>query len=298
MASSALAMAAAKPPTYQDPFGLNSGAGGGARMSGLGGAQGYNMLNQPQTPAGQAQKSPVQTPVMPLPVTPATTPGAAGAPTAVPNMAFDLQTDPALQQVNALAGLSDQQATAQAMKERQQQLLQYGDPRLAAAVLGQNDPFVQAAGQNQESQLAMLGRQRDQSLHDFESQLDPSLTFSGYKVGQEQKLGQAYQDALAQAAAGVEGNLDQITGNLNSALQQNTTNRANALSQAEANQMALILQGLGGGVNAPTPPVSAGATGGADIAGPANSTLSPLQQAVLAGQRPGGRATIQPFTAS
>lgn len=243
--ASSLALAAGRPATYQNPFGLESA--GGAKVSGLGGAQGYNLLNPPQKPAGQAQKSPVQTPVMPIPISPATTPGAAAAPTAVMNKTFDLQTDPALQRVNALAGLSDQQANAQALQERQQQLLQYGDPTLAAAVLGQNDPTVTAAGQNQESQIAMLGRQRDKNLHDFETQLDPSLTFSGYKVGQEQQLGQAYQDALAQAAAGVQGNLGSITGDLNAALAQNNTNRENALSQAEANQMALILQGLGGG---------------------------------------------------
>lgn len=251
-ASSALAMAAGK-PTYENPFGLP----GGAKVSGLGGAQGYDLLNPPQKPAGQAQRSPVQTPVMPLPVTPATTPGAAAAPTPTMNASFDLQTDPALQQVNALAGLSDQQATAQALKERQQQLLAYGDPTLAAAVLGQSDPTVQAAGQNQESQLAMLGRQRDQNLRDFETQLDPSLTFSGYKVGQEQKLGQAYQDALAQAAAGVEGNLDTISGDLNSALAQNNVDRINALAQAYQNQQALIAAGLGGGTTTtPTTPTT------------------------------------------
>lgn len=246
-ASSALALAAARPATYENPFGL-SGAGSGSRLSGLGGAQGFTMLNQPQPPRGQqTQTSPTQTSVIPIPTSPATTPGAAAAPTAVMNKTFDLQTDPALQMVDGLAGLSDQQAQAQALQERQQQLLQYGDPKLAAAVLGQNDPTVTAAGQNQESQIAMLGRQRDKNLHDFETQLDPSLTFSGYKVGQEQQLGQAYQDALAQAAAGVQGNLGTITGDLNAALAQNNTNRENALSQAEANQMALILQGLGGG---------------------------------------------------
>lgn len=240
--ASALALAAAGKPTYQDPFGLT-----GARTSGLGGAQGYQLLNPPQQPRGQAQKDPTQTPVIPIPTSPATTPGAAGAPTATVNTSFNLQTDPALQQVNALMGMSDQQAQASALKQRQQQLLAYGDPSLAAAVLGQTDPTVQAAAQNQESDLAMLARQRDQNLRNFENQLDPSLVFSGYRVGQEQQLGQAYQDALAQAAAGINQNLDQITGNLNSALQQNQTSRANALSQAEANQMQLILQGLGGG---------------------------------------------------
>lgn len=253
--SSALAAAAAG---ASNPFGLP-----GIRRTGSmlpdGGPQGYQLFN-PQQPAGQAPttQNSTTTPVMPIPTVAATTPGAAAAPT--PNagqFSFDLQTDPALQQVNALTGLSDQQAHAQALKEQQQQLLQYGDPSLAASVLGSADPTVQATGQNQESDLAMLARQYGQNVHDFETQLDPSLTFSGYKINQEQRLGQAYQDAIAKAAAGVEGNLDSITGNLNSALQQNASSRANALEQAYANELALILAGLGGGATAgdnTTPP--------------------------------------------
>jgi len=276
-----------------NPFGLPiPPRTGSAIIPDLGvGGQSSQSLTPPQQPRGQ-QKPTAQTSVLPIPITPATTPGAAAAPTATMNTAFDLQTDPALQQVNALAGLSDQQANAQALQQRQQQLLAYGDPKLAAAVLGQNDPTVQAAGQNQESQLAMLGRERDQNLRDFETQLDPSLAFSGYRVGQEQRLGQAYQDALAQAAAGVQGNLGTITNELDAALGQNNANRMNALDQAAADRTALIMNGLGGGTT-PTeggtpPPVSGG--GNSQFA----AGLSPLQQAVLAGRMPGGRATIIP----
>lgn len=259
--ASSLALAAAS-PTYQNPFGLNT-TGRGVPTGPL---TPDGLMTPPQKPAGQTGTGTAPPMVMPLPTTPATTPGAAAAPTATMNTSFDLQTDPALQQVNAIAGLSDQQATAQALKERQQQLLQYGDPRLAAAVLGQNDPFVQAAGQNQESDLAMLGRERDQNLHQFETQLDPSLTFSGYRVGQEQQLGQAYQDALAKAASGVQGNLDSITGQLNAALAQNNVNRMNGLSAAEANQLALIAAGLGGGTTASVPGATpAQASGGFNV---------------------------------
>jgi hypothetical protein len=239
--SSALAFAAGKPPTYQNLFGLPTGP-----MTPDGGPMtAPSTARQPQT-----LNAPTQTAAIPIPTTPATTPGAAGAPTPTVNTTFNLQTDPALQQVNALAGLSDQQANAQALKQRQQQLIQYGDPTLAAAVLGQSDPTVQAAGQNQESDLAMLGRERDQNLHQFENQLDPSLAFSGYRVGQEHLLGQAFQDALAKAAAGVNGNLDSITGQLNAELAGNNTNRINALGTAEANQIQLL---LGGGGASPPP---------------------------------------------
>lgn len=241
MAVSPLASAAGR----NNPFGLpgaNSTYGiGGANATG--GYQGYQLLNPPQQPAGQ-QKTPTQTPVVPLPVSPATTPGAAGAPTPSAGM-FNFMTDPALQQVNAMVGLSDQQAQAQALKERQQLLLQYGDPNLAAAVLGAGDPTVQAAAQNQESDMSQLGRQRDQNVQGFEQQLDPSLAFSGYKIGQEKLLGQAYQDALAKAASGAQSGLDTINGDLNAQLQQNAF---------QAMMAALASQGNGGGGSGPPPP--------------------------------------------
>lgn len=261
-----------------NPFGL-PGAGR-ANTSGLGGYQGYQLINPPQQPRGQApQKSPTQTPVIPIPITPATTPGSEGAPTPTAGQfSFNLQTDPALQQVNAMVGLSDQQAQAQALKERQQLLLQYGDPTLASAVLGANDPTARAAALNQESDLAQLGRQRDQNVQQFEQQLDPSLTFSGYKVGQEKLLGQAYQDALAKAAAGVQSNLDTINGNLNQELSQNQFQQGNALEQAYAQELQMILAGqAGGGTPPPTPwtpsPYNQGSNG---IGQTVSDTSSPL----------------------
>jgi hypothetical protein len=241
--ASALASAAAG---ASNPFGLPGvGAAANSRTSGLGGYQGYELLNPP---VSSQQKTPTQTGVIPIPETSATTPGSLGAATPTAGQfTFDLKTDPALQQVNALVGLSDQQAQAQALKEREQLLLQYGDPKLAAAVLGGQDPMVQAAAQNQESDLAQLSRQDAQNVKGFETQLDPSLTFSGYKVGQEQQIGQNYQDALAKAAAGVQSGLDQITQNLNGALQQNGMQQANGLEQAYQDELARIEAGLGGG---------------------------------------------------
>jgi len=285
MAVSSLASAAAG---RNNPFGLpgaNSTYGiGGANATG--GYQGYQLLNPPQQPAGQ-QKTPTQTPVVPLPITSATTPGAAGAPTpAAGQFSFNLQTDPALQQVNAMVGLSDQQANAQALKERQQLLLQYGDPTLAASVLGAGDPTAQAAAQNQESDLSQLGRQRDQNVQQFEQQLDPSLTFSGYKIGQEKLLGQAYQDALAKAASGVQSGLDQINGNLNQEIQQNQFQQNNALQQAYANELQMILAGLGGGAGAGAP-----SGGSSTISGPNAGVYGSPQPYTI-----GGPAEVAPPT--
>lgn len=254
-----------------NPFGLsgNSSAGIGSTMS--------NPDGPVNPPVSAQQKTPTQNSVIPMPQTQATTTGAAGAPTPTAGQfTFDLKTDPALQQVNALTGLSDQQAQAQALKEREQQLLAYGDPRLAAAILGKNDPTVQAAAQNQESTLSQLSRDNANNLKGFETQLDPSLAFSGYKVGQEQQIGQNYQDALAKAALGVQGNLDQITSNLNAALSQNNAQRESALEQAYQNALALIQAGLG--------PAAAGAT---DPAGFAQMNHG------LAGWQPPSQAAIK-----
>jgi hypothetical protein len=148
--------------------------------------------------------------------------------------AYDLNTDPALQQINALVGLNDQQATAAALKQKQDLLLAFGDPTVAAAVLGQNDPLVQAAAQNPTSTVNQLGQQRDQNLKSLLDQLNPlNLDYSGYRVTQEQQNQTNFQNALAQAAAGLNSNLDQVTGNLNSALSANAATLAQAISAAQ-----------------------------------------------------------------
>ena len=65
--SGSLAMAAAGRGSASNPFGL-PGAGG-TNTGGMGGYQGYQLLNPPQQPRGQqTQQNPTQTPVMPIPV--------------------------------------------------------------------------------------------------------------------------------------------------------------------------------------------------------------------------------------
>lgn len=162
---------------------------------------------------------------------------------AAPN-AYDLNTDPALQQIQALAGMNDQQAQSQALKERQNLLLQYGDPDVAAAVLGANDPTVQAARQNPTSTRSQLSQSRDRNLKVLEDGLNKAnLSYSGYRVTQEQQAGQDYQNALAQAAAGLNSNLDTVSGNLASALAGNQQLRAQGIQSAadRASQLAMQL---------------------------------------------------------
>jgi hypothetical protein len=149
---------------------------------------------------------------------------------------YDITTDPALQAITALTGRSDEDAQAQAMNQRQGQLLGYGDANLAQSVLG--DPTIaQAAGANPTSTLAQLGQRRTQNIHDLTEGLNKqNLFYGGYRVTQEQQAAQDYQNAPAQAAAGVNTNLDTIGSNLATTLAQNQAQRIAALHAAYQNQ--------------------------------------------------------------
>jgi hypothetical protein len=202
---------------------------------------------------------------------------------------YDLNTDPALQQIQALAGMSDEQANAEAMKQRQQQLLAYGDPNLARSVLG-DESFAQAAAGNPTSTLAQLGQQHSRNTHDLTEALNANnLLYGGYRVTQEQQAAQDYQNQLAQAAAGVNGNLDTISANLAAALLANQQQRNQALQDAANRAMqAAAAAGVPGGTGsdpyaapppetynynfAPEPAIES-------IANVANSGLTPGQAA-------------------
>lgn len=224
-----------------DPFGLLSrqnvglpqAAGNNGNNNGSGGSGG---------PGNGGNGGPPPPPPPPPPPGGNPPPAQPPAPPTQPQSQYDISSDPVLQQVNAMTALTDQHAQASALRDRQQQLLNYGDPALAASILGINDPFVGAVGQNQDSTLSLLGRARDQNLHNFTTTLDPSLAFSGYRIGQEGLLGQQYQDSLARAAAGIQGNLGGISDNLNATLEADANQRAQALADAYARA---IQQALG-----------------------------------------------------
>jgi hypothetical protein len=167
------------------------------------------------------------------------TTGTSGEPAPPPQ--YDISTDPVLQQVYAMTQRADQNAQASALAAREQALLAYGDPTLAAQILGGADPNVLAAGRNTESELAQLARGRDQALNAFDTTLDPSLAFSGYRVASEGQLGQNYQDALARAAAAIQSQLGGITDTLNSSLGADEQQREQALADAYARAVAAAL---------------------------------------------------------
>lgn len=273
-------------PSASDPFGLSTlPTAGHAVIPELGGSP------QPRTSPALASPAPANAATRPVVVP-------QEKPTAQVATSFDINTDPALQQVNALTGLSDEQARAQALKERQQTILDYGSPELAGALFGANDPFVAAAKGNPSSTLAQLARGREQNLGDFTRALDPSLLFSGYRAGQEKRLGQAYTDQLAQAASGVNQTLDQIAAQLSGALHGNALERAQALAaardraaaQAAANPPQTDTTPGGGGLGGGT-----GATGGVGDTG-TGTTLegSGLGLGGLAGGPPATPAILAP----
>jgi hypothetical protein len=105
-ASTQLATAAAKKPSAYDPFGLSGPQNAGAAP---GSAPPISYGNP--KPAQPAAAAPQQTGA-------AVNPQGQGvntAPTAP--AAYDINTDPALQQIQALTGMNDEQARAQAKKQ-------------------------------------------------------------------------------------------------------------------------------------------------------------------------------------
>lgn len=158
-------------------------------------------------------------------------------------VSFNLGEDPALQQAQALIGMSNEQATAAAQKELRDSLLAYGDPNLITKVLGGgSSDLAKAAAANPTSTTAQLRTQRDRNLKNLDEQLNQAnLSYGGYRVNQESQAAQDYQNALAQAAAAEQGQIGSIQSYLAQALAANNQSYAQAYNDA-AN--ALIGQGI------------------------------------------------------
>lgn len=218
-----LALAAGAKTSQQDPFGLLSSPGHAL-------ADGY--FNPATIPSQGSQ----QQTLVPATSSPGATPSTAAAtppPNTSPNAVFDINTDPALQKQSSFIGMNDSMAQSQALKQKQQALLGYGDPKLAAALFGPDDPFVQAAAKNPTSTLAQLGQQHDRGLTDMTENFNKSnLAYSGARVKGETQFGQDYENALAQAAAGVNQNLSGIDSQLSQALMAGNQSRIAALGDA------------------------------------------------------------------
>lgn len=280
-------------PISTSPLAAAASGGNSANPFGLSGA---NSMRDAQTgyataPIAAAAAAPKAPSVQTMP---ATTPTVAPQPAAAPPTpgTYDINTDPTLQSITALTGLSDQDANAAALKQRVQQVIAYGDPTLAAAVLGSSDPNVQAASANPNSTVAQINTQYGQNLHNLDEQLNQdNLGYSGYRITQDQQAATDKASQLANAANSVEGNLDTIDSNLSSTLDANQAQRIAAANDA-ANRLAAAASTAAPTSTTSTDPNAAapitdyGAPGIASDTGgystPGNAGGNPIAQAIAA----------------
>lgn len=225
-------LAAAAAPTSTNPFGLNL-------PQHVSGSYAYTPPTHPAAAAPGTAQPAAAAPKTVVPATAAAPPTPAG---------YDLNTDPALQQISALTGLSDEQANAAALKQKQHLALGYGSDTFAHA-LGLDDSYAEAASHNPTSALAQAAQQRDRNTKSLTDQLFANnLGYSGYRVTQEEQAAQDYQNELADLAGQYDTGADTISGNLSSTLGQNQAQRTQALNDAatRAIQAAIANGGAGG----------------------------------------------------
>lgn len=196
-------------------------AGGYGAASATSGSSNPNNVGLPTPPTPSSAKPPSSS-------TSNNAPSSSAGPQA--QTLFDPAADPVYQQVQAQMAAANSQAQSLALSQEEQELLNLGDPALAQAMLGANDPMISAIGNNPESQYAQLARQYQQQLQQFNETIDPSLVDSGYRVLQDTNMAQALQDARAAAASQAQSQIQQYMDQ--SAATQ--AGDANTLSQALA----------------------------------------------------------------
>lgn len=215
-----------------------------------------------------------QTNIVPPGTTPATPP-TTGAPP--PGTVFDINSSPSLIAANALIGLSEDQANAEALKQRQGILTNYGDAGLSRAVLG-DETWAKAAEGNPFSTLAQLRTTNDrattQRTEDFNKQ---NLSYSGARVLGEEQAAHDYQQRVADAAAQVNGALGSVSSNLVSALAATRSQRIQALQDAYDNNKTAP------GV---TPPPADGGAGNLITSAAPDDDYRTLLALAAAGRRP------------
>jgi hypothetical protein len=273
--ASALALAASGSPSTGNPFGFQTAK----NTTGYGAAA---------PPTVSPVKTAATSPVIPKPAATTAPTVSALAPSAIQQSqtvaptpgGYDINTDPALQGIVALTGESDDQAQADALRQKQQLLEGYGDPTLAQAVLG--DPTVAGiAGQNPTSTVAQLKSQYGRNTQNLDEQLNQqNLLYSGYRVNQQQQAAEDYQNQLANAANQVNSGLSTVGSNLAAALGANQAQRVQAMNDAAARAIqAAIANGTAGGTGAPSSPAASVDTGGGGGGDEASSSSAPIPQA-------------------
>lgn len=164
---------------------------------------------------------------------------------------YDLNTDPALQQVYAYTGRADEDARAQANADRSRLIEQAGLPDLAAALgLGSSvadvaraNPFSSAANLRHSYELAaeQLAKQNQVNRETFDEQANAAnLFFSGYRQQELARLADAFATAQAENTRGYQGGLS----DLSSTVQDRVAAIGSALAQALAGSQADRIRAL------------------------------------------------------
>lgn len=172
-----------------------------------------------------APSLPTYTPPAPLGTPQNYAPQQAVAPQAPEGMSFDLETDPVLQQMHAMAANQRAQAESGALKLRKQLAIDYGDPTFGASI---DEATGQAAAQNPFSALATLKTGYDRNMTNMEEDLNShNLFYGGTRI-----------KALGDAAHDYQGQQANLAGQQQQALGGIDANRIAALMQADQQEQA------------------------------------------------------------
>lgn len=176
--------------------------------------------------------SPVNASPLPGPASP---PGPAAAP---PGTApLDYSSDPILQQFYGQDTRNRQGLSGDLLENQKRILTGFGSRELASKILGQNDPSLDAIGNNPFSTLANLTTQYGQQRYQTnEAENQQNLWFSSDRQRLLGELGQQELGAKAAASNTAEGTLAQLMSNYLSQLQglgdQRLTQEGNAYQRA------------------------------------------------------------------
>lgn len=157
--------------------------------------------------------APVDQPT-PAPPAAARPPAAAAAGVAPPAIGYDYNTDPILNQIQALSTRQRGDAQSTALKLKKQTAIDFGDSGYARNVL-QDEATALAAEQNPYSATAQLKQSYDTGSHNLDEQYNSNghLFYSGARIKGQQDYANQYQGQLAGATGQEHGLLGQIDAN-------------------------------------------------------------------------------------
>lgn len=236
--------------TFTDPY---SSAGSQQRAGvGFGGAANTDLPTGPITTPAYPSAYPQYNPSAPTQYTPQP----AQAPTAPPGFSFDLETDPILQRMHALAASQRAQAESGALALRKQLAIDYGDTGYGKTL---DESTGKAAEQNPFSVFANLANQYQTGTRNLEENLNAhNLFYGGARINALANALTDYQRQQAAATGQEQQSLTGIEQNRVAALLAADQEEQQAYTDAYARALQLALAGGYGG----------GGGGGATYPGP------------------------------